>query len=166
MDEFSRGFSQPEYLHVLLNHWPVMGLLCGLLILALSFFQKSRAASNGGLLLILISALAIYPVSELGEGSRNGLEGSLDETGRAWLHEHEKRAASAAPFYYITAVLALTGLILPKFYPKTAIPLLAGTFFMGCTALATGIWTASAGGKIRHPEFRYSLPPQQTQKER
>ena len=78
----------------------------------------------------------------------------LDTVSAAFLKAHEERADVAAVFVYITLSLSIAALAVMRFAPKhqyqAAAAVLAGCVL--CTALL--VWTAEAGGKIRHPEFR------------
>ncbi len=159
MEDLLKALQQPEYVHVVLNHLPVIGLLAGLLVLAISIFQKSRTTSIASYIVILIMALSVIPVSEFGEKAVDQVESLLDAPAHQWLHEHQERAEKTSWVFYATALAAAGGLFLPRFIPKSALFFLWTTLLVGAVALAGGIWTAAAGGKIMHREFRYSLPP-------
>ncbi|HEY5894541.1 MAG TPA: hypothetical protein VIT91_15070 [Chthoniobacterales bacterium] len=160
MDEILKGLQQPEYLHAILNHLPVVGLLAGLAVLLFALFQRTRATAIAAYAVILATALSVYPVSEFGEKAEDGIQSVLDKDGSVWLHEHEERAEKAAFLFYLTAIFALAGMILPIKFPRTIASLAVATLLCGLIAVSAGVWIASAGGKIRHKEFRYSPLPQ------
>ncbi len=158
MDEIITGLQQAEYVHVILNHLPIIGLMTGLLVLVVAFFQKSQATRFAGYIVVLLMALSIIPVIEYGEKAEDQVESLMDDAGRHWLHEHGSRADRVEWLYWVTAGAAAGGLFVPRRWPKTAPLWLVGTFLAGSLALAGGVWTASAGGKIMHHEFRYAAP--------
>jgi hypothetical protein len=51
----------------------------------------------------------------------------------------------------LVASMALT---LPKFKPRTQLPLALATLVFALASLRVGAWISHAGGKIRHSEFR------------
>ncbi len=150
---------QPEHVHVLLNHLPMIGLLAGLIVLAIAIFQKSRTTAVASYIVIGLMALSVFPVTEFGEKAEDQVESLLDVPGHHWLHEHIERADKTARIYYVTAALAVGGLFLPRYVPKSALFFLWATLLLGIVAVCGGMWTATAGGKIMHREFRYALPP-------
>lgn len=162
MDDILKGLQQPEYLHVVLNHIPTIGLLTGLAVLLIALFQRSRATATAAYSVILVTALSVYPVSELGEKAENGIQSVLDEDGGTWLHEHEERAEKTAFLFYLTAAFALAGIVLPMKSSKSIASVAVATLLCGTVTVSAGIWTASAGGKIRHKEFRYTRPSVRT----
>lgn len=158
MEALFKALQQPEYVHVLLNHLPIIGLATGLLVLLIAFFQKSRSTASAAFGVIFLMSLSVIPVSEFGEKAVDQVEGLMDKTGRSWLNEHGSRADRIEWLYFATAAAAFGGLLAPRFLPKCTPFFLWGTLLIGSAALAGGIWTASAGGKIMHREFRYTLP--------
>ena len=150
---------QAEYIHVVLNHLPIIGLLTGLIVLVIAIFQKSRATAIAAYAVIFVMSLSVFPVTEFGEKAEDQVESLMDKTSRHWLHEHTARADRAAWIYYVAAGFALGGLVAPRVLPKSTQFFLWATLLIGIAALSAGIWIASAGGKIMHREFRYSIAP-------
>lgn len=149
----------PEHLHVALNHVALIGLPVAIIPLAIALIRKDRGALLSGLLIVLICGLSIPIVMETGDGAAERLITGeagvhLDRAATSFLLEHEKRADVAATVVYITTGLAAAGLLIMRIKPKHQYILaaVALTACIICTALL--VWTAEAGGQIRHPEFR------------
>lgn len=159
MQEILLGLRQPEYLHILFNHLPLIGLPSGLFVLLLAAKQKNRGTATAALALIALASLSVIVVSATGERSEDRVEGLIDAPGRAWLQEHAERAEKAVWLYYGTAALAVASLLVARHAPRAFLAIAVATALVSLFALAGGIWTASAGGKIMHREFRYSPPP-------
>jgi hypothetical protein len=149
----------PEHLHVALNHVALIGLPVAIIPLTIALLRKDRGALLSGLLIVLLCGLSIPVVMETGDGAAERLAtgaagAQMDRAAAAFLNEHEHRADIAAVFVYIATGLAAAGLLVMRFAPrhqyKLAAFVLAGCII--CTALL--VWTAEAGGQIRHPEFR------------
>ena len=149
----------PEHLHVALNHAALIGLTVAIIPLLIALIRKDRGALLSGLLIVLVCGLSIPIVMESGDGAAERLVtgeagAQLDYAGSQFMQEHEERADIAAAFVYASTAFAIAGLLIMRFAPlhqyKLAIAVLAGCVI--CTALL--VWTAEAGGRIRHPEFR------------
>ncbi|NOU35220.1 MAG: hypothetical protein HOO88_00365 [Kiritimatiellaceae bacterium] len=149
----------PEHLHVALNHVALIGLAVAIIPLAIALFRKDRGALLSGLLIVLIYGLSIPVVMETGDGATARLMSGdagvqLDGVSMTFLKEHEERADVASASVYVALSFAVIGLLTMRFAPKhqynvAALVLVA---CIVCTALL--VWTAEAGGQIRHPEFR------------
>ncbi|HYY14838.1 MAG TPA: hypothetical protein VE758_10445 [Chthoniobacterales bacterium] len=159
IDVFLRDLRQPEYLHVLINPLPVYGLGAGVVALIVALFLRSRAAHLSALVIILISSAAAFPVAYLGHQAYDRVLSMSDDSGRAWLDEHEERADDLVWFFYALAVLSAAAIFLPNKWPKFAAPLTVATLLLSILCLGFGGYIAYAGGKIRHREFRNAPAP-------
>lgn len=159
IDVFLRDLRQPEYLHVLINPLPVYGLGAGVVALIVALFLRSRAAHLSALVIILISSAAAFPVAYLGHQAYDRVLSMSDDSGRAWLDEHEERADDLVWFFYALAVLSAAAIFLPNKWPKLAAPLTVATLLLSILCLGFGGYIAYAGGKIRHREFRNAPAP-------
>jgi peptidoglycan/LPS O-acetylase OafA/YrhL len=148
-----------EHLHVALNHIALIGFAVAIIPLLVALIRKDRGALLSALLIVFLCGLSIPVVMETGDGAAVRLATGdagvqLDSAAGMFLHEHEERADVAATFVYISMGLAAAGLVTMRIKPqhqyKLAVLVLAGCVV--CTALL--VWTAEAGGQIRHPEFR------------
>lgn len=149
---------QPEYLHALTTHLLVLGLGLGLFATLFACWLRSRSARLVGLSLLFLCSAAAYPTFWLGnEGYRN-VRGIADEQGQAWLDLHLDRAESAIWLYYLVTLSAGSAIILPRWRPNSERPFLVMTIAASCLALGAGAWVATAGGRVRHPEFRPAEP--------
>lgn len=153
------GFYSTAHLHVLLNHLPVTGLAMAILALALALKHQSRKAEMIALILVFISAASALPVVFTGQQAYKTVRGITDDEGTDWLDMHMERAETVAPAFYALTALSLAALALPYKWPRAAGPLAAATLALAALCLGAGGWVASAGGQIRHPEFRSPIAP-------
>lgn len=128
---------KPEYLHVLLNHLPIYGTMLGALALAISLVLRSRAAQTTALILALIAGASAYPVLRTGQMAYKTVRGLSDDRGADWLDEHMDRAEKTIWTFYLLAILALTGLLLPIKWPKAGLPLVVVT--LAAAVICSGI---------------------------
>lgn len=159
IDGFLRGLRQPEYVHVLLNPMPVYGLLVSWIALIAALISKSRRALIVTLLLIFITSISAWPVYEFGKQGYDRVLAMTDDDGHAWLDDHEERAEKVIYILYVLAALSVAAIIVPLRWPKSSVPLAIAVVLLGAVALGSGCYIASAGGKIRHREFRNEPPP-------
>jgi hypothetical protein len=159
MDGFFRALRQPEYVHVLLNPLPIYGLAMGWIGLLIAIIMRSRRAQITTLIVVLLSAASVWPVSEYGDQAKDPVIAMENETGQAWIEEHERRADQCIPFFYALAVLSAAAVAVPMKWPKSSLPLTIATLVLATVVLGMGGYIAYAGGKIRHKEFRNEPPP-------
>ena len=159
IDSLLRDLQQPEYLHVLINPLPVYGLAIALLGLIAALYLRSRNGQIIALILIFASAASAWPVAHYGEAAEDRVTAMADEAGQAWLKAHAHRADNFVCVFYALAAVAAAAIFVPKKWPRTMVPLTIATLILAFASLGAGGYIAYAGGKIRHREFRNSLPP-------
>ena len=141
------------YLHLLINHIPVLGTVFGALLLVFGLLKNNEAIKRVSLGIFVIIAVATVPVYFTGEPAEEIVE-HLPGVEEPIIEEHEESALIAFIAVGILGVAAI-GLLwryrhadtIPKRYVIAALILSIVVF--GLMA-----WTADLGGKIRHPEIR------------
>jgi hypothetical protein len=159
LHEFFQQLKQPEYVHVLLNPIPVYGTLCGIVALIVALVLRSRPAQIVAYVIVILSTLSAWPVSEYGEAAYDRVYSMSNADGQAWLKVHANRANRGVYAFYATAAVAAAALVLPWKLPRMQTRLAVATLVFALVALAVGGWIAHAGGQIRHSEFRVGPPP-------
>ena len=145
---------KPEYIHIVLNHLVIYGTILGALALAVSLVLRSRAAQITALIVTLIAAASAYPVLVSGQRAYKTIRGLADDTGAEALDEHMDRAEKTIVIFYLLALLALAGLLVPIKWPKTGLVLTATTLVLAFVCFGLSLYIAQEGGRVRHPEFR------------
>ena len=133
----------------------------GSLALAISLVLRSRVAQITALILTLIAGVSAYPVFVSGQRAYKTIRGMSDDAGAAALDEHMDRAEKTIEAFYLMAVLALAGLLIPIKWPRAGLPLTAVTFAIALICVGIAIYIGRPGYRIRHGEFR--LNPAVTQ---
>jgi Na+/proline symporter len=141
------------YLHLVLNHIPVLGTLFVTFLLAWGLKRKSGEVLKAGffaLVCITLLAIAAYLTGESAEKEVEGL---------AWIsmeavHRHDDAAAFAFTGQLLAGILGGVALFLGRkheFPPRWS----TWTVFLLCLVVSgLMIWTARLGGQINHPELR------------
>lgn len=165
METIQRALQQPEYLHVLINPLPVYGLAIALLGLIAAMLLRTRGGEITALVLVFVCAASAWPAAHYGEAAQDRILVSADTDGQAWLKTHAHRAEGLIYVFYALALVSAAAIFAPKKWPKTSRPLVVLTLLLAVAALAAGGYVASAGGKIRHREFRTGPPPKTPESE-
>ena len=155
----------PAHLHLAINHVPIIGLAVAALPLLIGILFKSRGALASGLLAVILCVGTLPAIMETGEAAQESfvdgsIEPGMDAAGKAAFREHSGRAKFTAPVVYAAGLLAIIALAsLIKFPRESAI--ISWAVLIGVVlSISLSVWTAEAGGRIRHSEFRVTPPPQ------
>jgi hypothetical protein len=151
---------QPEYLHVLVNPLLTHALPFAAMGLLLALFGGSRGGIRIALILVLLSAAAVWPTLHYGRHGFDRVKAMTDETGGDWLMVHRHRAEQGAWVFYAAAAAALAALLVPLKWAKSLKPLAVLTLMLAAGACLMAAQIAYPAGKIRHREFRHEAPPE------
>lgn len=142
------------HLHLLLNHFPVLGVIFGFLILLWGILRGFEEVKTVGLFTLVLTAVFAVPVYLTGEPAEEAVE-NLSGVSEQIIELHEDSALISFILAIITGVLALAALIFKRFSSAAAarIPIIAALLL----SFVTGVFiarTANLGGEIRHTEIR------------
>lgn len=143
------------HIHLLLNHFPLIGLFFSTVILGLGLFRSNKEFVHAGLLITAISGVLTLPTYLTGDPAEDVLK-STPGFSKSLVHEHEEAAEFAAWSIGITAVLAAAALFLS--FKKNHIPkaLMIAIVVLQLFSLVVLARVSNLGGKISHPEIRDS----------
>jgi len=159
MGSFSSLFNQPEYIHTVINHFPLIGLFVAMLALGIGLVVRNRPVTLTGLGLVCLLALSIWPVYAYGEAGFDRVLSMADEQGEGFLKYHAELAHRWAFLYYLTAGIAAFGFGLAWKRPRLQVASGIVTLLVAAASLVAGVAIARAGGEVRHREFRSGPPP-------
>ena len=157
-------FLQPEHLHVMLNHFPIiLTLLVPPILLAGLFFQQKPILAVG-FSLALLGALTTPVVMQTGHSAHTRFEMGqiqppLDEEGDIAAEMHLDMAEKAAPLLYFVGFGGIAGLLILRFRPAWAKGAALAVIVAAGVASIFTLQSAQLGGRIRHPEFRPQKNP-------
>ena len=141
------------HVHLLLNHFPVIGTIIGIALLVLGFTCKSDAIKRASLAVFFGIALLTIPVYLTGEPAEERVEKSVGVS-KALMEEHEDTAMPALIAMEITGFVALIGLFVSLRISKYANVSFATALILSLVSFGLMARTANLGGQIRHVEIR------------
>ena len=141
------------HLHMVVNHFPIIGTIFGLGILIAALFLKNNTVKNTAYVLFAIAAIFAFASMNTGEGAEEIVE-DFPNIGKQIIHEHEELAEKFAIVMYVLGVASLLGLYL-NLKNNAKAKLMS---FLILTIAIVGIILSKAvgtsGGEIRHSEIR------------
>jgi uncharacterized membrane protein len=145
------------HVHLIINHFPVIGILGGILLLVYAMIRKSDEVKMVSFGVFVLIALITIPVFLTGQHAEDVVK-NLPGVTETYIGRHEEMAEYSIVLMEILGVVALAGLVLLKL--KGAIPRLVviATLLLSLLTAAVVGFTANLGGQIRHTEIREGAP--------
>ena len=139
------------HIHLLLNHFPIVGTLIGSVILLYSIIKKHNSGKNIGASIIVIMAIIAIPVLLTGEPAEESVE-HISGISKALIHDHEEASEKAFWLMELTGLISLVAIILYKKNSAIAAKAFVIAFAFSAITFIAMAWAGNLGGKIRHPE--------------
>lgn len=141
------------HLHLLVNHFPIIGTILGLGILITGMLLKNNSVKNTAYILFIIAAVFSAFSMGTGEGAEELVE-DLPNIGKQIIHEHEEIAEKFAIIMYATGLLGLLSLYTSIKNHKLAKTISFITLILALFAAFFAKSVGTTGGEIRHTEIR------------
>lgn len=150
------------HLHLVVNHFPIIGTIFGFGILLAGIFLKNKVVKNVAYFLFIVSAVFAALSMYTGEGAED-LVKKMPDVGKKIIHEHEEIAEKLALVLYLLGAISLLGLYTNfKNHSKAKlVSFLALTIAFVGVVLAKSVGTS--GGEVRHTEIRSDYKPANTE---
>ena len=141
------------HLHMVVNHFPIIGTFFGIGILITGIFLNNSSIKNTAYILFIIAAIFGALSMGTGEGAEEMVE-DFPNIGKAIIHEHEELAEKFALVLYVTGVFALISLVaaIKKFRLAKVFSII--TLILALISGIVSINVGTSGGEIRHTEIR------------
>jgi uncharacterized membrane protein len=141
------------HLHMVVNHFPIIGTIFGFVILIIGLALKNKTLQNTSYGLFIVAAIFAAISMGTGEGAEELVE-DMPNIGKEIIHEHEELAEKLAVLLYVLGGLSLVGLYL-NFKNHSKAKLLS---FLILGIATAGLFlvqkVGTSGGEIRHTEIR------------
>jgi len=141
------------HLHITLNHFPIIGSILGVAVLAGGLFFKSRDTIRTGLVLLIVSAVVSIPTYLTGEAAEEIVE-RMPGMSHDLIHEHEEIAELYIWLIGAVGVLAAISLIADLKQLTARKILFIVTIIVGLISIFFARQVGTSGGEINHPEIR------------
>jgi uncharacterized membrane protein len=146
------------HLHMVVNHFPIIGTILGLGILIAGIILKNNTVKSTAYVLFIVAAIFALFSMGTGEGAEELVE-DMPLVGKQIIHEHEEMAEKLAIVLYALGVISLIGLFMN--YKKNDKAKFVS--YVACVVAVIGVFfaqqTGTTGGEIRHTEIRANAVP-------
>ncbi|MDP2479504.1 MAG: hypothetical protein Q8W51_07325 [Candidatus Palauibacterales bacterium] len=151
------------HLHIMLNHFPIVGVFAGTGLLTLWLLWRKEGIAVAGLWTLVGSGLSAVPVYILGNEAEDVVENMPGIT-HAAIERHQEAALWVLIGLLVLAVLSAWILWRRRAGRVPRGPILA-VWVLALVASGITAWAAELGGEIHHPEIRPGwMPPAGTEK--
>ncbi|MBL0340467.1 MAG: hypothetical protein IPP71_05800 [Bacteroidetes bacterium] len=144
------------HLHLLLNHFPIIGTLIAIVILAYGVLVDSRRTAKISLAVLVVMSLIAIPVFLTGEPAEESVE-KLPGVAESIIEDHEEAAEVAIWMMAVLGVLAALSFVNLISSNKINKSLVGITLFVGFITFGAMARTGYLGGQIRHSEIRQGI---------
>lgn len=141
------------YLHLLLNHFPLIGTLIGSGLLFWGIIKNQNNIKSVAAAVLTIMAILAIPVYLTGEPAEESVE-KLPGVSEAIIELHEDAATIAIWLMGITGVASLAALFFAWQKRKAADIVFIIAFALSAVCFVAMARTGYYGGQIRHTEIR------------
>ena len=146
----------PVHLHLILNHFPVIGPFIGIALLVVALIRKNDDLKWISLVFILVIALITIPVYTTGEPAEERAEG-LAGISDTMIDLHEETALPAFIAMEITGFAAFICMFLLWKNSRLAKWNLGAIIALSLITAGLMAQTANLGGQIHHEEIRTNV---------
>jgi len=141
------------HMHLLLNHFPILGTLFGAVLLGFGIFLKKNTLTNAGLIMLIAMAAITPVVANTGKGAEETIE-AMPGISERYIETHEELGKTATWVMIGLGGLALITLLINRWHftlgRVMAVLTLVGS--LGVFGLMAKV--GNTGGEIRHTEIR------------
>lgn len=142
----------PAHLHLLLNHFPILGSLFAAGVLLAGIILNDRKVNQVGLVSLVIFTLLTIPAFLTGEGAEEIIE-EYPGISHAAIHEHEEAGEFGLWVMVFAGVVALAAFWLQRRREHLHRTVSIVACVVALVAFGIFYRVGLTGGEIRHPEI-------------
>jgi uncharacterized membrane protein len=146
------------HLHLLLNHFPIIGTIVGLGLFLVSLVGKNDGFRRAALIIFAFMALVSLPTFFSGAGAQGAIDGQPGVS-RTLIARHEGAAILALFFMEFTGAFSLVGLWQSHTSGGAARWTVATVLILSLITVGLMTRVGTTGGDIRHPEISGGSDP-------
>jgi uncharacterized membrane protein len=140
------------YIHLLLNHFPIIGTLAGVGIILFGVIVKDMRVQNIALSIFVICSFIAIPVFLTGEPAEETVE-SLPGVTEVAIEKHEEAAQFSIWLMATLGILSTLSLIANVKEHSSSARLTLATAIFSIATFGSMAYTGKLGGEIRHIEI-------------
>ena len=137
------------YLHLLSNHFPILGSLFGVLLLVIALLKPNLKTTFSAYIILLISGIGGFVAYFTGEPAEESIE-HIKGISHKVIHIHEEMAENSLYFVFLLTAAAIIGLWAERAQWQSAKKIELFTLVIGIVAFFLFAFTGYLGGHIRH----------------
>ncbi len=141
------------HLHLLLNHFPIVGTLIGIGVMLYGYITRSEETKKAALWTWALMAIVAIPVFLTGEPAEESVE-NLAGVSEPMIEAHEEAAELAIWLMGALGLLSVANLLLAWFKQPAAKSAFLVSTLLSAAVFAAMTRTGYLGGQIRHSEIR------------
>lgn len=144
------------HLHLILNHFPIIGVIFGFGILLVGLILGNNTIKNVAYLLFVVAAIFAFFSVQTGGGAAHIVK-NIPDTGKEIkkaIHNHAELAEKFALLLYALALISLVGLYLNIKNHSQAVLVSYIVFAIAAASVFIATEVGSLGGEIRHTEIK------------
>jgi len=141
------------HLHLIVNHFPIVGITIGLFVLIVGYLIKNQQVKATSLGIFIFSALAAIAANYTGDGAEEIAE-KIPGITKSLIHDHEEYAEQ---FFTLSLILGGAALITLFLQIKKMGLAKYGyilVVILAISSLVSANYVGVSGGEIRHTEIR------------
>ena len=141
------------HLHMLVNHFPIIGLFFGFLILLFGIIRNNGTLKSTAYIIFIFCTIMGKVSMMTGDNAEHSVEKMAGFSGE-YIHEHEEAAELFMKPLYVLGIVSVFGLVsvVKKRSSEKIVSICALLIAAICLFLSKGVGTT--GGEVRHTEIR------------
>ncbi|MDI9309478.1 MAG: hypothetical protein QM535_04625 [Limnohabitans sp.] len=140
------------HLHMVVNHFPIIGLFFGLTILLYGIIKKNPLVLNIAYVIFVFSMIMGKISMMTGDKAEDIVENS--GISHDLIHEHEELAEGFMKVIYLLGLASILGLVANKRRHPKALLVSYLVLVLGIVGIVLASPVGNSGGEIRHTEIR------------
>jgi uncharacterized membrane protein len=140
------------HIHLLLNHFPIIGTIIALALYVFALIGKSEDLKRAAMVIFAGIALLAIPTYMSGNGAEESIR-KMPEISKAAVAAHNNAALVSLIFVELTGIFAWLALWQSRRFRHTALWTLSTVLLLSVATLYFMTVTGNTGGEIRHSEI-------------
>ena len=140
------------HIHLLLNHFPTIGMIVGVGLFLLGLLNKSEELKRGAMAVVFAMALISLPTYMSGYSAQKSLRG-VQSVSQDVISFHQRSALFALIFMEAAGIVAWYGLWRSRRHVSVGPRLTAAAVLLSVVTLGLMAGAANVGSEIHHPEI-------------